>query len=71
MLSIQLIKKIYLKNVKVESYEEKLIKELGDKLTPLGIPGIAIFTLTVGIMLTTFIFVVVICRIHRGRISFR
>ncbi|XP_023330230.1 uncharacterized protein LOC111702696 [Eurytemora carolleeae] len=55
----------------VESYEEKLIKELGDKLTPLGIPGIAIFTLTVGIMLTTFIFVVVICRIHRGRISFR
>jgi len=55
----------------VEKYEKKLIEELGEEVQPMEMPGIALFTLVIGVLLTTFIIVIVICRIRRGRISFR
>jgi len=54
-----------------EKFEAELIAELGDELRPMETPGIAIFTLTVGIILTTFLCVVVICRIRRGKMGVR
>merc|ERR1739842_41283 len=53
------------------SPEENLIAELGDELRPMETPGIAIFTLTVGILLTSFLCVVVICRVRRGKMGLR
>ena len=55
----------------MERYEESLIAEVQDELRPMEMPGIAAFTLVVGVAITTFIVVVVVCRIRRGRISFR
>jgi len=54
-----------------EKFESDLIAELGDQLRPMETPGIAIFTLTMGILLTTFLCVVVICRIRRGKMGLR
>eukprot|EP00090_Calanus_glacialis_P038033 TRINITY_DN6626_c0_g1_i1.p1 TRINITY_DN6626_c0_g1~~TRINITY_DN6626_c0_g1_i1.p1 ORF type:complete len:487 (-),score=81.62 TRINITY_DN6626_c0_g1_i1:105-1565(-) len=54
-----------------EKFEADLIAELGDQLRPMETPGIAIFTLTVGVLLTTFLCVVVICRIRRGKMGLR
>jgi hypothetical protein len=39
----------------VERYEKALIESLGSELQPLEIPGVALFTLVVGVLLTTFI----------------
>jgi len=54
-----------------EKFEANLIAELGDELRPMETPGIAIFTLTVGILLTSFLCVVVICRVRRGKMGLR
>jgi hypothetical protein len=39
----------------VERYEKALIESLGSELQPLEMPGLALFTLVVGVLLTTFI----------------
>jgi hypothetical protein len=39
----------------VERYEKALIESLGSELQPLEMPGVALFTLVVGLLLTTFI----------------
>jgi hypothetical protein len=39
----------------VEKYEKALIESLGSELQPLEMPGVALFTLVVGLLLTTFI----------------
>jgi len=54
-----------------EKFEANLIAELGDQLRPMETPGIAIFTLTMGILLTSFLCVVVICRVRKGKMGLR
>ena len=44
-----------LQKMQVERYEKALIASLGSELQPLEMPGVALFTLVVGLMLTTFI----------------
>ena len=54
-----------------EKFESDLIAELGDQLTSMELPGMAIFTLTMGILLTCMLCVIVICRIKQGKMGFR
>merc|ERR1711974_398258 len=54
-----------------EKYEAKLIKELGDELQPMSTPGMAVFTLSVGVLLTIGLCGAIICRLHRGKMGFR
>jgi len=54
-----------------EKYEEALIASLGSELQPLSMPGIAVFTLVIGILLTACIITLLVCRIRRSRGSFR
>ena len=54
-----------------EKFESELIAELGDELTSMELPGVAIFTLTMGILLTCLLCVLVICRIKQGKMGFR
>ena len=54
-----------------EKFEADLIAELGDELTSMELPGVAIFTLTMGILLTCLLCVLVMCRIKQGKMGFR
>ena len=55
----------------MEVYEAALIAEVEDQLKPLEMPGIAAVSLVVGVAMTGFVAVVIVCRIRRGRNNYR
>merc|ERR550532_1216358 len=54
-----------------ENFESELIAELGDELTEMKMPGLAVFTLSLGIIMTSLLCVLVCCRIKQGKMGFR
>ena len=54
-----------------EKFESELIAELGDELTEMKMPGFAVFTLSLGMIMTSLLCVLVCCRIKQGKMGFR
>ena len=54
-----------------EKFESELIAELGDELTDMRMPGFAMFTLSLGVIMTSLLCVLVCCRIKQGKMGFR
>ena len=54
-----------------EKFEAELIAELGDELTDMKMPGFAIFTLSLGLIMTSLLCGLVCCRIKQGKMGFR
>ena len=54
-----------------EKFESELIEQLGDELTEMEMPGFAILTLSLGILLLLGLAGVIVCRIKQGKMGYR
>ena len=54
-----------------EKFEAELIAELGDSLQSMEMPGLAVLSLTLGILLSCLLCITVVCRVRQGKMGFR